>query len=151
MLELMDSGAARTMMEEEYRRQKEAGKDCSYLTRALGIKQGSWVEKRRSSYISWILGKDWKKPAPEDPIPALLALLKVPNGRRRRCAIEMLVELDHRSAAVEIAKLASDENWEVRASVACALKQWDAEADVLETLAADPNPAVRWLAKNRLH
>jgi hypothetical protein len=113
---------------------------------ALGIKHAQWRQAQRSKLIAQILTGDWKTPFSGDPIPALIAVLDEPRWCRRRIAIDMLAELDNPIAAPPIAQLASDPEWEVRASVACALRQWNVEAEVLQKLAEDTNPAVRWLA-----
>jgi HEAT repeat protein len=60
------------------------------------------------------------------------------------------VEFDARNCLPEIERLAKDPEWEVRASVAYALRQWDAGPRLLARLAKDPNLAVRWLERNRI-
>jgi HEAT repeat protein len=147
ILQFMNSVASRTMLEEEHKRLKAAGEDRWYLNSALGIQHAPWRQSQRSARIAQILTGDWKTPVSGDPIPALIAILDAPQWCRRRIAIDMLVELDNPIAAEPIVKLAGDPEWEVRASVACALRHWNAGAAVLDKLAEDTNPAVRWLAR----
>jgi HEAT repeat protein len=63
---------------------------------------------------------------------------------RRRAAIDLLVEFDARGHLPEIERLAKDPEWQVRASVAYALRQWGARPRLLARLAKDPHPAVGW-------
>jgi HEAT repeat protein len=151
ILELMDTPASHAMLEEEYERQQASGHACRDLKRALGIVSPPWHEKNRQRQIGFTVYKDTNAPIPDDPVPALLAVLEARDWRRRRLAVDALAMFDSSIVAAPIARLASDTEWEVRASVACALRRWDTEEAVLRTLATDTNPAVRWLAKNPLY
>lgn len=151
ILTSMRSAASRALLEEESNRQQAAGKSPWYLDRALGTEIGPQTETERHSKVAWILTRDWNGPVPQNPIPALVEILE--NAKHwlcRRIAVDILAELDDPIAAPPIARLVTHPEWEVRASVACALYRWNAEPDALRTLAADENPAVRWLAQHRL-
>jgi len=81
-----------------------------------------------------------------DVVQALLPLLSDSDCAKRRAAVDLLVELGAKEAAGEVAKLARDERWAVRASVARALHKWGACGEVLEELRRDPDIIVRGCA-----
>jgi HEAT repeat protein len=62
--------------------------------------------------------------------------------------VDLLVEFEARDCLPNIARLAKDAEWEVRASVAHALRRLGGSRRLLGVLAKDRNPAVRWLAKH---
>jgi len=83
-----------------------------------------------------------------DPINALVTTLSHSESIRRRAAVDLLVEFGARDHVQEIEELAADSAWQVRASVAFALRQLGGNRDSLNALANDQNIVVRWLAKN---
>ena len=105
--------------------------------------------EERFARVSYVAGARHKSPVPDDPVAALVNTLTHPDCSRRRAAVDLLVELGARDHRAAIGRLAQDPQWEVRASVAHALQQWNASPKLLGLLAKDPNPAVRWLARNR--
>lgn len=62
--------------------------------------------------------------------------------------MDLLEEFGARDQLGEIERLATDSAWQVRASVAFALRQLEGSRDLLRALADDQNLVVRWLAKN---
>ena len=83
----------------------------------------------------------------DDPVNALVALLKHPSREKRREAVDRLAELDARTSAREIVELSSDDFWEVRASVARALTRWGEPEEALSRLRRDPDGIVRGYAR----
>jgi HEAT repeat protein len=78
-----------------------------------------------------------------DPVNALIALLKHPTCAKRRAAVDLLAELDAKTAAPDIAQLSNDERWQVRASVARVLARWGTPEEALQRLRQDPDIIVR--------
>lgn len=85
---------------------------------------------------------------PSDPIKALVKTLSHSESIRRRAAVDLLEEFGARDQLGEIERLATDSEWQVRASVAFALRQFNGSPELLDVLSQDQNLAVRWLAKN---
>ncbi len=83
----------------------------------------------------------------DDPVNALVALLQDASCAKRRAAVDLLAELEAKSAAPEIAKLANDDRWQVRASVARVLARWGEPEEALERLRSDPDVIVRGCAR----
>jgi HEAT repeat protein len=106
-------------------------------------------ERDRTYLRTWIavaITGDPKRKV-ENPVEALTALLRHPSCAKRRAAVNGLVELDAKTAAPEIAQLADDQRWEVRASVARALAGWGCPKEALERLQRDPDIIVRGWAR----
>ena len=81
-----------------------------------------------------------------DPIRVLVAMLAHPDPTRRRATVDMLTEFGARKHLKDIERLVTDEAWQVRASVAFAMRQFKSRSESLPCLAHDPNLVVRWLA-----
>jgi HEAT repeat protein len=74
-------------------------------------------------------------------------LLEHASCAKRRAAVDLLAELEAKTAANDIAKLSNDDRWEVRASVARVLARWGAPEEALERLRRDPDIIVRGCAR----
>jgi HEAT repeat protein len=107
-----------------------------------------WVGIRRLHYVAHLTGEAVDGLTPQSAIKALVATLSHPEPIRRRAAVDLLVEFGARDEIGAVEKLATDSAWQVRASVAFALRQLDGSRDLIGVLAADENLVVRWLAKN---
>jgi len=83
----------------------------------------------------------------DDPVNALVALLQDASCAKRRAAVDLLAELEAKTAASDIAKLANDDRWQVRASVARVLARWGEPEEALERLRSDPDVIVRGCAR----
>ena len=143
----IESEASRATLERELEHARASGKSNWYLEEALGVHP-----RRRTpqDLLKWevalVVSGDAGGPIPENPIQALAATLSHPDTERRRAAVDLLSELGARDHARQIARLAKDPEWEVRASVAHALFAFGRCRRALEALAQDESPAVRWLA-----
>jgi HEAT repeat protein len=82
-----------------------------------------------------------------DPVSALTLLLRHAACAKRRAAVDLLAELGARTAAHDIAQLASDDRWEVRASVARVLLRWGEPGEAIERMRLDPDIIVRGCAR----
>jgi HEAT repeat protein len=83
----------------------------------------------------------------EDPVSALTALLRDSACDKRRAAVNLLADLEAKTAAYEIAELSDDDRWEVRATVARVLLRWGEPVEALERLRTDPDIIVRGCAR----
>jgi HEAT repeat protein len=83
----------------------------------------------------------------DDPVRALIALLKHPSCAKRRAAVDLLAELGAGAAARDIAQLSHDDRWQVRASVARVLARWGAPEEALQRLRRDSDTIVRGCAR----
>jgi HEAT repeat protein len=153
-LGLIGSEASRRMLEQEHAKACAGGGPCWEIDNALGRPSNRRTPEKlakerllRAAHV--VVGKYETVPL-ADPIQALVETLNHPDGARRRAAVDLLVEFGSRDRSADIGRLAKDPEWEVRASVAYALRQFDVSPEVLATLAKDRNPAVRWLAKKRI-
>jgi hypothetical protein len=153
-LGLIGSAASHRMLEQERAKACAAGGPCWEIDNALGRPSNrrtpEKLAKERLLRATHVVKGKYEAVPLADPIQMLVETLNHPDCARRRAAVDLLVEFGSRDRSADIGRLAKDPEWEVRASVAYALRQFDVSPEVLATLAKDRNPAVRWLAKKRL-
>jgi HEAT repeat protein len=151
-LGLIGSEAARALLERELERAACKGSMRWDIETALGRRKGWRSPEARAEARLWqvasVVSEARNAPPPADPVSALAATLSHPDRARRRAAVDLLVGFDARDRLPDIARLASDPEWEVRASVACSLRRLGGSRRLLGMLAKDQSPTVRWLAKN---
>lgn len=151
---VMGSEASGALLERELARIRMGGRvGASWeIENALGCHTSRWTAERLSAerlrQVRYVAGAGRNDPTPDDPTQALVDTLSHPESARRRAAVDLLVEFEARDRVPDIARLAKDPEWEVRASVAHALRRLGGSRRLLGVLAKDPNPAVRWLAKH---
>lgn len=108
----------------------------------------NFADGRRLHRIARVAESTLDGSVPSDPIKALVTTLSHSESIRRRAAVDLLVEFEARDQLGEIEKLVKDNEWQVRASVAVALRQLKGSRKLLGVLADDQNLVVRWLAIN---
>ena len=150
-LGLIGSEASRALLKRELAKAGETWA-CWDIEEALGCRK-SWrtpekLAAERLRQVACVAGNGHNAPTPDNPIQALLDTLGHSESVRRRAAVDLLVEFEARDCLPNIARLAKDAEWEVRASVAHALRRLGGSRRLLGVLAKDRNPAVRWLAKH---
>ena len=86
---------------------------------ALGCRTSRWTAERlaaeRLRQVRYVASVGQN---PDDPIQALVDTLNHSESVRRRAAVDLLAEFEARDRLPDIARLAKDAEWEVRASVA---------------------------------
>jgi HEAT repeat protein len=108
----------------------------------------NFAHDRRLYRVACVANSTLDGSLPSDPINALVTTLNHSKLIRRRAAVDLLVEFEARDQLGEIEKLATDNEWQVRASVAFALRKMEGSQKLLKLLADDQNLVVRWLARN---
>jgi hypothetical protein len=148
------SEASRASLERELAKAREEGRGwpCRRIEEALGRptnwRTPEYLAAERLRHVRYVTGVERSAPNPADPVQALADTLTHSESARRRAAVDLLLEYEARDRLPQIARLAKDPEWEVRASVAHALLRLGGSRRLLGVLAKDPNPAVRWLARH---
>jgi HEAT repeat protein len=122
--------------------------DEALRSRTTSRPKEDFANDRRLHRVAWVADSILDGSVPSDPIKVLVTTLSHPEPIRRRAAVDLLVEFGARDRLGEIERLATDSEWQVRASVAFALRQFNGSPELLDVLSQDQNLAVRWLAKN---
>jgi hypothetical protein len=122
--------------------------DEALRSRTTSRPKEDFTDGRRLHRVARVADSILDGSVPSDPIKALVKTLSHSESIRRRAAVDLLEEFGARDQLGEIERLATDSAWQVRASVAFALRQLEGSRDLLRALADDQNLVVRWLAKN---